>query len=120
MTMLPIYMSGQYNGLQARIKAINEKAEYVPCGEHSLNFKSLKAAKCCFVVVAYFLFVKNLYLCFPASPHRWNILLEALGDKVVLKRLIDVRWSAHADAVNALDGGYNKIQSALDVITNDE
>ena len=64
MTMLPIYMAGQYNGLQARIKAINKKAEYVPGGGHSLNLKGLKALECCFAVVAYFLFVKNPYLFF--------------------------------------------------------
>jgi hypothetical protein len=57
-------MSGQYNGLQARIKAVNEKVEYVPCGGHSLNLIGLKAAECCFVVVAYFLFVQNLYVFF--------------------------------------------------------
>ena len=39
---------------------------------------------------------------------------------MVLKRLIDVRWSAHADAVCALDSGYNEIQSALNLIANDE
>ncbi|XP_045032110.1 uncharacterized protein LOC123474242 [Daphnia magna] len=87
-------MSGQYNGLQARIKAVNEKVEYVPCGGHSLNLI--------------------------ASPHRWNILFKALGGKVVLKRLIDVRCSANADAVSALDSGYNEIQSALNLIANDE
>jgi uncharacterized membrane protein YecN with MAPEG domain len=112
-------MSGQYNGLQARIKAVNEKAEYVPCGGHSLNLIGLKAAECCFVVVAYFLFVQNLYVFFSAS-HRCNILCKALGGKLVLKRLIDVRWSAHADAVSALDSGYNEIQSALNLIANDE
>jgi hypothetical protein len=52
-------MSGQYNRLQARIKAVNEKAEYVPCGGHSLNLIGLKAAECCFFVVAYFLFEKK-------------------------------------------------------------
>lgn len=41
-------MSCQYNGLQARIKALNEKAKYVPCGGHSLNLVGLKAAKYCF------------------------------------------------------------------------
>jgi hypothetical protein len=39
---------------------------------------------------------------FSASPHQWNILCKVLGGKVVLKRLIDVRWSAHADAVALL------------------
>ncbi|KZS01944.1 putative Zinc finger MYM-type protein, partial [Daphnia magna] len=57
---------------------------------------------------------------FSASPHRWNILFKALGGKVVIKRLIDVRWSAHADAVRALDSGYNDIQSALNLIANDK
>jgi hypothetical protein len=41
-------MSGQYNGLQARIKALNEKSKYVPCGGHSLNLVGLKADKYCF------------------------------------------------------------------------
>jgi hypothetical protein len=37
---------------------------------------------------------------------------------MVLKRLIDIRWSALADAVSALDSGYNEIQSALNLIAN--
>ena len=39
---------------------------------------------------------------------------------MVLKRLIDAWWSAHADAVSALDSGYKEIQSALNLIANDE
>jgi hypothetical protein len=74
-------MSGQYNGLQARIKAVNEKAEYVPCGGHSLNLIGLKAAECCFVVVAYFLFVQNLYVFF-----------QLLIDAIFCVKPLEVNW----------------------------
>ncbi|XP_023248121.1 52 kDa repressor of the inhibitor of the protein kinase-like [Copidosoma floridanum] len=39
-------MSGQYSGLQARLKEINKYAEYVPCAGHSLTLVGVKAVEC--------------------------------------------------------------------------
>ena len=54
-------MSGRYNGLQARIKQLNEFAEYVPCFAHSLNLVGNCAAECCEEASIFFAFVKNIY-----------------------------------------------------------
>lgn len=114
-------MSGQYTGVQARIKDINKSAVYVPCAAHSLNLVGVKAVGCCLQVVAYFDFVQRLYVFFAASTHRWHVLTTCLGENgKVVKRLSDTRWSAHADAVKALCNGYQQIQTALETMANDK
>ena len=54
-------MSCQYKGLQARIKAVNPKADYILCGRHSLNLIGAKAAECCLEVVSYFGFMQKYF-----------------------------------------------------------
>ena len=57
-------MSTRYNGLQARIKQLNEFAEYVPCFAHLLNLVRKCAAECCKEASIFFAFVKNIYTFF--------------------------------------------------------
>ncbi|GBP54047.1 hypothetical protein EVAR_85350_1 [Eumeta japonica] len=87
-------MSGKYSGLQTRIKEKCEFATFVPCAGHSLNLVGVHAAG-------------------------WNMLTEHLGSKKVVKSLSQTRWSARADAVSALHGGYKRIIEALITIAND-
>ena len=48
-------------------------------------------------------------------------MLESLDKKqLVLKRLTDTRWSAHADAIKALSLPYTQIQEALKCLSVDE
>ena len=48
-------------------------------------------------------------------------MLESLEKKqLVLKRLTDTRWSAHADAIKALSLAYTQIQEALKCLSDDE
>lgn len=47
-------------------------------------------------------------------------MLDALGPNLkVVKRLSDTRWSARADAINALSEGYLQIQEALSRLSED-
>jgi Domain of unknown function (DUF4371)/hAT family C-terminal dimerisation region len=113
-------MAGKYSGVQARIKQLNPLATFVPCAGHSLNLVGVKAVECCTQVVAFFDFIRKLYVFFSASTHRWTILATSIGPHCkVVKRLSDTRWSAHADAVHALCEGYTQIQVALDTLAND-
>lgn len=113
-------MAGKYSGVQARIKQLSPLATFVPCAGHSLNLVGVKAVECCTQVVAFFDFVRKLYVFFSASTHRWTILTSSIGPQCkVVKRLSDTRWSAHADSVNALCEGYTQIQSALDTLAKD-
>lgn len=113
-------MSGQYTGLQARIKEHSPTALYVPCSSHSLNLIGNSAAECCQSTVRYFDFVQKIYTFFSGSTHRWQILKQILDSKTTgnkqqktVKKLSDTRWSARADAVLALKENYNEIKNAL-------
>lgn len=115
-------MSGRYSGMQARLKAINPLAVFIPCTAHSLNLVGVHAVQCCVEAVNFFGLVQQLYNFWSASTHRWLVLTESLGTNafaVTLKSLSDTRWCARADAVKALYLGYANILSALENIIED-
>ncbi|EFN63408.1 Zinc finger MYM-type protein 1, partial [Camponotus floridanus] len=117
-------MAGRYNGLQARINDINSLAFFIPCSAHSLNLVGVQAAESTKEVCKYFDFVQNLYTFFSASTHRWAVLIRALATlgprQKVVKNLSDTRWSARADAVFALNNGYEPIKTALESLITAE
>jgi hypothetical protein len=84
------------------------------------NLVGVQAVDCDLNVTIYFNFVQNLYNFFPLSTHRWEILVSHLGPHLkVVKHLSKTRWSAHADAVTALNDGYEEIKkSRLDTLLN--
>jgi len=108
-------MSGKYIGMQAIVRNENELAEYIPCAAHSLNLVGQSAVSCCTEAVSFFDFVQKLYVFFSASTHRWNLLMDAFKPLGIptLKRLSDTRWSAHHDAVVALQKGFKSIKVVL-------
>ena len=114
-------MSGQYNGLQAKIKQKNPLAEYVPCAGHSLNLVGSSAAEACPASLDLFSFLQSIYNFFSASTHRWDVLKSHLktDSKSVPKSLSQTRWFARADACIALKEGYRLFQKALQEISND-
>jgi hypothetical protein len=74
-------MSGQYSGVQTRIKEVNNLAEFVPCSAHSLNLVGTVAAESCFMAISYFQFLQQVYNFFSSSTYRWNLLLSAISTK---------------------------------------
>lgn len=116
-------MSGKYSGLQAQIKQLSPKAEYVPCAAHSLNLVGISAVESCIEAVNYFGVVQSLYVFFSSSPRRWDLLKEQLKcnkTPLTLKSTSNTRWSADANAVKALRLGYNEILTALSNIYSDD
>lgn len=112
-------MAGKYSGVQTRIKAKCEFAIFVPCAAHSLNLVAVQAVECVSEAVAYFQFVQKLFNFFSASTKRWKIMTSYLGANKVLKSLPDTRWSARANAINALQHGYFNVSEALTSIASD-
>ncbi|CAI6369268.1 unnamed protein product [Macrosiphum euphorbiae] len=106
-------MSGQYTGLQPRIKNINPKAKYIPCSGHSLNLIGAYAAESCLYATHFFDLLQKLFNFFSCSTNRWSILEENIGKGKVVKNLSDTRWSARANACNALYASYAGIKNAL-------
>ena len=93
-------MAGVRTGLQRRIKVINSKALFFPCGNHLLNLAGVHAVGSLEVSETFFAVVKRIYSFFFASTHRWEVLLKYVPN--VVKRVIDTRWSAHYEAAKAL------------------
>lgn len=115
-------MSGRYTGMQTRLRNRNSAAVFIPCAAHSLNLVGQAAASCCVEAVSYFGFIQTLYTFFSASTHRWANLMKSLEGKpraLTVKSLSGTRWSARADATEALVDGYSSIQAALRNIESD-
>ena len=81
-------MSGRYVGLQARIRDVNQYANYIPCAAHSLNLVGTLAAECVPQVVSFFSLVQKLYTFFSSSTYRWQTLVSVLkSENKLLKAL---------------------------------
>lgn len=117
-------MSGQYNGVQARVKNVSPYASFIPCFAHSLNLVGQCAADCCEEATKFFLFLESLYTFFSGSTFRWSILSNALkkdGTRLLtVKSLSATRWSARADATHAVSIGYEAIKEALNEISQNK
>jgi len=109
-----INMSGQYSGLQARIKEINPLAEYIPCSAHSLILIGTYAASCCKNACNFFNLLQSIYTFFSTSTSRWEILSASV------KELSTIRWSAREDACRSLNNNWDRIISALKEIKNND
>ena len=115
-------MSGRHNGLQARIKQLNEFAEYVPCFAHSLNLVGKCAAECCEEANIFFYFCRKYLHFLSTSTNRCNLLTAALSNvdqTFTIKHMSNTRWSARADSTKALFSGYSSIMQVLDNIVQD-
>ena len=107
-------MSGEYSGLQARIKEINLLPEYIPCAGHSLNLVGLANVKCCLEAVKFFNVLEELYAFVVLSTNCWEIIIREVtladGQRLLtLKSLSSTRWHCHAESVRALQSTTSSI-----------
>ena len=93
-------MAGIRSGVQCRIKQVNSKAIFIPCVNHSLNLAGVHAVASSEHSATFFAVVERVYSFFSASTQRWEVLLTHV--LIVVKRVIDTRWSAHYETVKAL------------------
>ena len=106
------------SGVQCRIKQVNSKAIFIPCANHSLNLADVHAMASCEYFATFFAVVERVYYFFSASTQRWQVLLKHVP--IVVKRVIDTRWSAHCKAVKALQHYFLDVVSALNVMLCDQ
>jgi len=66
-------MSGIHSGVQRRIKEINSKAIFFPCGNHSLNLAGVHSVGSSELSDKSFTVVERVYSFFSVSTHRWNV-----------------------------------------------
>ncbi|KAK1879001.1 Zinc finger MYM-type protein 1 [Dissostichus eleginoides] len=115
-------MSGMYKGLQARIRAHNEKALYVHCKAHCLNLVLVEASKSNKHFITFFNIVEKLYAFCNGSPKRHAALVKCQqslypGQRVLeLQQLSDTRWACREAALKALQRNLNAVLKLLDDI----
>ena len=104
-------MTGIRSGVQCSIKRVNCKTIFIPCANHSLNLAGVHAVASSGHSATFFAVVERVYFFFSASTQRWQVLLKHVP--IVVKRVIDNRWSAHYEAVKVLQHYFLDVVSAL-------
>lgn len=74
-------MMGHKQGVQARIRQLNNKALCVPCISHTLNLVIADAAKSLVRSMSLFGVLQRLYTLFSSSMSHWAILKQHVKDK---------------------------------------
>ena len=104
-------MAGIRSVVQCRIKQVNSKAIFILYANHSLNLAGVHALASSEHFVTFFAVVERVYSFFSGSTQRWEVLLKHVP--IVVKRVIDTRWSAHYEALKALQHYFLDVVSAL-------
>ena len=109
-------MSGKYNSLQQRIKALVPSAYYVWCNSHKLNLVLRDCGEVNAETKLFFGTLDNLYSFFTGSHKRYAILernLTIVGCSLKLKRNFEIRFSAKVSCVMAVRNGFQGRSNGL-------
>ena len=104
-------MAGIRSEVQCKIKQVNSKARFISCANHLLNLAGVHAVPSSEHSATFFAVVERVYSFFSASTQRWEVLLKHV--LIVVKRVIDTRWSAHYEIMKALQHYFLDVVSAL-------
>ena len=115
-------MSGQYGGLQAKMKEIvGDKAVYIHCYAHALNLVVCNAMVENRLASNIFGVLQKLYAFIERTPKRHHRYVECLAThcsdadgKQKLQSLSDTRWSSRADNMEVVT---NCLPAILDVLS---
>ena len=111
-------MKGDIKGAQARIKEVNKRALYSPCGTHSLNLAGAHSVKSSVEMKSFFGNVEKLYMLLHSLARRWEVLKELAN--VSLHALSDTRWSARLDSLRPLVKRPREICDVLIALIEDQ
>lgn len=111
-------MSGQYTGLQQRIKAKAPNAEYVHCASHSMNLVINDSVSHVPEIAQFYNILQIVYVFFSESLPRWQVLNKSVKDDVTvktltLKKLCPTRWSSRNDCLIALKNDFKSVMKCL-------
>ncbi|KAK5646182.1 hypothetical protein RI129_004646 [Pyrocoelia pectoralis] len=109
---------GHISGLQQRLCARNPRAVFVNCDNHCLNLAGVGSAKQDPLIVTFFGTVESIYSFFSRSTIRWEQLKSSVP--ITVKRESDTRWSARAEAVEAITKGLNELVALLEKLSEDK
>ena len=114
-------MSGQYTGLQTRIKQKSNNAEYVHCAAHNLNSVLNDSVNNITEMIVFYSLINEIYVYFSESLPRWQLLRNVSGETCIisktLKRLCPtIRWSSRNDCLLSVKVNYTNLLNCLSKI----
>jgi hypothetical protein len=109
-------MSGQFSGVQSRIKALQPRALYVHCKAHALNLVLQEAAREIPVIRDSMDYLHRTAILLGKSAKR-KALLENLSANI--KTMCPTRWAVRAEAVSTGLKNYEKILDALNTVATE-
>lgn len=120
-------MSGQYGGLQAKIKeVVGDHAAYIHCYAHVLNLVNCDTMKNNRLADNIFGTLQKLYAFIEGSPKRHHVYISCIDEhcpgatgKQLLQTLCNTRWSARADNLEVVVNCFPAIVAALTVFKED-
>ena len=123
-------MSGQYQGLQARVKHESPKALYVHCYAHCLNLVLVDAMKSNKMARNFFGTLESLYCfirlstcrhsLFQTMQHEFEAVAENDTDgRLNIKQLCDTRWACRFEAIRAVEANLQVIFKLLHAIDDE-
>jgi hypothetical protein len=110
-------MSGIFNGVQAKVQEkLSRQVPYIPCQAHRSNTVIEHSCEASIIISDLFDILENIYVFFSGSTKRYSVLsaeLEVIENALKLKNLSKTRWTARADAIQAVWHSYEAIVSSL-------
>ena len=115
-------MSGQFTGVQARIKEIAPHVTYIHCHAHRLNLVLVRTIKNIPEIAEFFEKVQCLYVFLTVSTPRHELFLQAQKEYgltvIELERLVETRWYYWYRSVRKIKLRICSIAVVLETISN--
>ena len=114
-------MSGQYNGMQAKVsQLLGREVPYIPCQGHRSNTINEHACAASPIVSELFDTLHSTYAFFSGSTKRHSLLndeLENVENSLKLRNLSLTRWTASAESLRAMWMSYEAVLDVLEAIS---
>uniref|UniRef100_A0A8D8ETT4 Zinc finger MYM-type protein 1 n=4 Tax=Culex pipiens TaxID=7175 RepID=A0A8D8ETT4_CULPI len=111
-------VSGLYNGVQAKISELEERALFVHCLAHSLNLvaqDTIKSIPCCRDALS---IVKEMITFVRDSPKRLSVFQSFQTDESTqLRPLCPTRWSVRFTSMNSILNNYRALVEFMETLS---
>ncbi|KAL4098026.1 hypothetical protein QTP88_022700 [Uroleucon formosanum] len=115
-------MSGQYSGVQERIRSKVPHAIYVHCYDHRLNLCLVQTLQNIPYLCNFFNTIQNLYKSLINGQTRYKLFVRAQKDKqipvIYLERLVETRWPYWYKSIQKVNMRFIEILEVLSILSH--
>ena len=115
-------MSGQFNGVRAKLKDLCADSLYIHCSNHALDLILQEAAKEVRFIADTLNFVQGVSVVFTQSAKRKSLFRSLFGREDAVCNLLSVcptRWCVRASAISRVLSCYSELLACLNSLVHD-